>query len=1692
MTKIKKTLLGTLLSCLMAVCLCFGIVHIKNDTKTVSAATLTTTTVTKLQHRSNANRLLIFLENTDYSSVNATTSAGKDIEAAGVNLLDKILLYTDDNTYVTLREAWKGNGQPSYESYYNVWGDTNSICLDTTLARGSIKYLTVLDGCTFPSASTHAAGYKQNGNVTFYNNGYGALNDCTDWTKQGTAKVPAEYWKLQDTAVTSLKYANHRLGIKLSVSDYANAANNTFTVAETKFEAFNTLTNITVNRTTLADLWTAAAKVWPQDCSVFMQMWGEPGLWVPMTEPASGTEVVIPAGTQFPSYSAISGSTVNVYVTTADVTYVYAGNGKWVEKVDFAETVVTAAVNRYADKRLMLTITGGDYSGAPATKSYDASKLGQLNTLDYILINGTSLRTLLSEAQTKEYFVNLYKETGLAFGQLTITAGDVVTIKKGTQFPSWAYINAGTATCYVTDKEVSFKCSNTGIEHADWGEVLDFNEIATGIARVDFSNSTNINPLYVYLTNNDYGNTEPNVDFSGKVAALNMGEYIEIDGVKLSDMTLAGRYINLWQRWGAFGLQLKDYNTPKVPTYIRIKAGCQIPSLSYAKGESLDVYVIEEDTWVVYNAYYRVWDITKQAPEMTVAIGDILPAYESTADRIFLGWEINGGLYQGGKAAPVAGVATAAWLDYALEDGASIRMADNAEQSGIRFTAHLQEESYNTYQNYIHSIGVLVLPLELLGTEEFTVGHSAQPVNFYALKEKGYEFKDGVLTVRGTIHSVRDTNYDRDYAARAYVSVTYAGGTTANAYGCFQEENHVRNIYEVATAAYKANDYETEQQQNVLVGYISRIADITFDGTTFTKTEGTIGSAIASIQTQSIVDGVVTLSIATNLDIEPLLVVNGKPIRGARILEKEYGANLYTVSFLYEQASNLTYYASDDTMQQFFQDYFELYTMSGSYAVAHSRVSNGPTYQQDWYMNAMSWFKATDLVVNEDSATQNGTYSADDYALYYLNNIDIDKNGNVYSEMNDRSCSTADGGPAYSTVTSYYVMNSQGWALPNMETTGWEAYHAEFNGGTLNETLAAEKATYSYPTNKDKSSGWKANGNSLDQVDGVVGYTGTAQTGRSNVTGATNAIVYEVTGLSYYAFNAPFVEVRLLLDDPYEAITDYAIEWQTGGNWYSVKQSEYANNPYVMPNATGMYRSYFPLYTHPNYGAGKVVTSNESASDYNKITGLRVVLIAKDTTSPVTAKLDYVRATADSRHSVNGPKYIIALNEYASNHNDIELLVNNITRARRAMLFQLEPLQGKNGLVNLSYLHRHDSYQGAPNSYWDIYPAGNLNTEANIYFYEGLLALAEMEEALTRNGIKVTETASIEWHDLSGEKQTATYSYTADSLRTLAEETVKGKIQTTFYNDTTGRFAWSVRDVKSKSGNAAGSLMDYGFTELNLYAVAAGVASAEQATFIMLWINGTRKVDGDKVSGSGIYEQPFAPVTTTVDNQKKSGLILKESDFSEYYNDKDYGVQVQDGGTIMHVSYYDILARAKVLGVENAYGRISAIASWFAKVQAKNTNAATDGWQDFFANYYNGSGDLQGEDGAGKYGLQDEFKEAVMVMATAPKIFLGLEAHYDTLTIAPNLGSLAHFGMENLAFGEKTYACYATASSISLSGISGNVNSGLKVTLKLAYTDGQSVYLNGKLLDSGKDEYKVENGYVIVTTDFADLTLQVK
>lgn len=127
--------------------------------------------------------------------------------------------------------------------------------------------------------------------------------------------------------------------------------------------------------------------------------------------------------------------------------------------------------------------------------------------------------------------------------------------------------------------------------------------------------------------------------------------------------------------------------------------------------------------------------------------------------------------------------------------------------------------------------------------------------------------------------------------------------------------------------------------------------------------------------------------------------------------------------------------------------------------------------------------------------------------------------------------------------------------------------------------------------------------------------------------------------------------------------------------------------------------------------------------------------------------------------------------------------------------------------------------------------------------------------------------------------------------------------------------------------------VDYGFIMFNLEAVAEGIATPEQAEQVMSWVNGDRIVQADiqkneqdyaagkkgtavnedgslSIDGTlGIYDFEFAPRSTTVKN------------YNQYVwawgGTNEFGGQVQDGGAIMYVSYYDIMSRIKTRGADD-------------------------------------------------------------------------------------------------------------------------------------------------------------------------------
>ncbi|HEX3600446.1 MAG TPA: glycosyl hydrolase family 65 protein, partial [Lacipirellulaceae bacterium] len=182
---------------------------------------------------------------------------------------------------------------------------------------------------------------------------------------------------------------------------------------------------------------------------------------------------------------------------------------------------------------------------------------------------------------------------------------------------------------------------------------------------------------------------------------------------------------------------------------------------------------------------------------------------------------------------------------------------------------------------------------------------------------------------------------------------------------------------------------------------------------------------------------------------------------------------------------------------------------------------------------------------------------------------------------------------------------------------------------------------------------------------------------------------------------------------------------------------------------------------------------------------------------------------------------------------------------------------------------------------------------------------------------------------------------------------------------------------------------DYGFTFLNCEAVAFGIATPEQANSIHAWLDGERKVAGDTSTGD-IYHWRFGPRSTTRRNL--------DYYFWGWSNPESvpWGNQVQDGGAVLAWSYYDLMARLKTAGPDDAAARLSAMATWFDETQREG------GYRKYYGKDAT-RGTLQGGNVAGGLGLDSEFVESVLAPQVMLYGFLGFRPTVDGFAIAPQL-----------------------------------------------------------------------------------------
>ncbi len=147
-------------------------------------------------------------------------------------------------------------------------------------------------------------------------------------------------------------------------------------------------------------------------------------------------------------------------------------------------------------------------------------------------------------------------------------------------------------------------------------------------------------------------------------------------------------------------------------------------------------------------------------------------------------------------------------------DGASVRFA---EPAGIRFKGYVNKEYIKTLK-YLYGdanvkYGVVIAPYDLVN-DEFTIAKlgegnylKIEGVKIASETDKYYQFNCAMV-------NVKEANWGRDFAARTYIEIKKADGTTEYVYSDFDSKDNVRSLADVATRALAAGGYSgTKKEQ---------------------------------------------------------------------------------------------------------------------------------------------------------------------------------------------------------------------------------------------------------------------------------------------------------------------------------------------------------------------------------------------------------------------------------------------------------------------------------------------------------------------------------------------------------------------------------------------------------------------------------------------------------------------------------------------------------------------------------------------------------------------------------------------------------------------------------------------------------------------------------------------------------------
>ena len=457
-------------------------------------------------------------------------------------------------------------------------------------------------------------------------------------------------------------------------------------------------------------------------------------------------------------------------------------------------------------------------------------------------------------------------------------------------------------------------------------------------------------------------------------------------------------------------------------------------------------------------------------------------------------------------------------------------------------------------------------------------------------------------------------------------------------------------------------------------------------------------------------------------------------------------------------------------------------------------------------------------------------------------------------------------------------------------------------------------------------------------------------------------------GVHIEAFQAPFLQLRWKRTDTQQG---HALPWL---EWQRDTDEDFAPDRRVVfrrertPLSGAFDHSIITMHRHPKW--------------QGRIRRIRLCLAPGE--SAGTFDIDSFFTVYDTRHTINNPIFILASARYFAWTQDLDFLHRQINRMRLALRHQQTAMGGLEHRHIRNTWPGHDGLpgfvtddkgrktilggRGIGNNYWDLMPFGWDDLYATNQYYAATIALAELEEAIDKHPGWDMPLGALRFDPAFLRRHAADVQRTANAL---------------FWNDRTGRFIASI--------DQHGRRYDYGYTFLNLDAIWYGLADESRSRAILDWIAGDRIVEGDTSTGPDIYHWRFGPRASTLRNTEWYGQGWHAPESIAW------GGQIQDGGAVLGFAFYDLWARLKVRGPDDAWNRLDALLAWEKEVHAGG------GYRTYYGDGKRGT-TLQGGGTAGGLGIDFEFYESSLIPSIVVYGFMGMHARPDdVLQIHPAL-----------------------------------------------------------------------------------------